>query len=289
MPKRIALTQGTPDWLAWRRGGITASMAPVIMGISPFQTPHQLWENILSEKEQEKNFSMIRGSLMEKEALHKLNDLFKMINIEFSPACYEHETLNWMKVSLDAWDDVRKVAAEIKCPSEANHRMARDGKVPDYYIPQLQHQMFVMGIDMIVYASYRNGELHLVDVQIDQYYIENKLIPAEKEFYQSIIDFKRPRVTERDVPIIIDGLATHAAENYLRIMDQIQNLQQDADLLKTQLIQHSKGESAIIGPLKMTKVMRKGAIQYENVPEMKDLDLDQYRKETVESWRIMRI
>jgi len=34
--KVVDLEQGTPQWLAWRRAGIGASEAPVIMGLSPW-------------------------------------------------------------------------------------------------------------------------------------------------------------------------------------------------------------------------------------------------------------
>ncbi len=37
------LIQNTPEWHAFRRKRIGASDAPVIMGISPWKTPYQLW------------------------------------------------------------------------------------------------------------------------------------------------------------------------------------------------------------------------------------------------------
>jgi predicted phage-related endonuclease len=38
----IDLVQRTTEWFAWRKEGITASMIPVIMGLSPYQTPYGL-------------------------------------------------------------------------------------------------------------------------------------------------------------------------------------------------------------------------------------------------------
>ena len=39
MPRIERLHQNTPEWHQWRRQGIGASDAPVIMGETPFKTP----------------------------------------------------------------------------------------------------------------------------------------------------------------------------------------------------------------------------------------------------------
>ena len=43
MPRIERLHQNTPEWHRWRRQGIGASDAPVIMGETPFKTPRTLW------------------------------------------------------------------------------------------------------------------------------------------------------------------------------------------------------------------------------------------------------
>ena len=43
MPRIERLRQNTPEWHRWRRQGIGASDAPVIMGETPFKTPRTLW------------------------------------------------------------------------------------------------------------------------------------------------------------------------------------------------------------------------------------------------------
>ena len=39
----VELDQRTDAWFEWRKNGITASESPVIVGLSPYQTPWRLW------------------------------------------------------------------------------------------------------------------------------------------------------------------------------------------------------------------------------------------------------
>ena len=39
----VELEQSTPEWHLWRKSHITASMSPVIMGVSKWMTPYQLF------------------------------------------------------------------------------------------------------------------------------------------------------------------------------------------------------------------------------------------------------
>lgn len=47
----VDIIQLSEKWFPWRKEGITASMIPVIMGLSPYQTPYQLWAELVGLKE----------------------------------------------------------------------------------------------------------------------------------------------------------------------------------------------------------------------------------------------
>ena len=59
----------------------------------------------------------------------------------------------------------------------------------------------------------------------------------------------------------------------------------EADLRK-ELISLAKGKNTCGGGLKAQKIMRKGSIQYQQIPELEGVDLEQYRDMPSESWRI---
>nr|WP_305831162.1 YqaJ viral recombinase family protein [Photobacterium leiognathi] len=67
----VDLVQRTEAWFDWRKEGITASMIPVIMGLSAYQTPYQLWAEFVGLKEPDDlsgNYHVQRGVEQEPES-----------------------------------------------------------------------------------------------------------------------------------------------------------------------------------------------------------------------------
>lgn len=149
----VTLDQRSDEWLAWRRGGIGASEAAVIMGISPFKTKQELWEQKLGMAPGEPmNPAMQRGVDLEDEA----RALFiKMSGMEVFPICGEHEQMPFLRVSYDGITFMGDSGVEIKVPGEKTHLMALSGKVPGYYWCQIQHQMLVGDMEEMKFFSYR--------------------------------------------------------------------------------------------------------------------------------------
>ena len=56
---RECLIQGTQAWKDFRKKMITASMMPIIMGISPWSTPYELWLQQMDLSEQEETWAMV--------------------------------------------------------------------------------------------------------------------------------------------------------------------------------------------------------------------------------------
>ena len=61
MSAQLKYEQGSPEWLAMRRTKIGASDAPIIMGVSPWTTPLQLWEQKVLGTSRAKTFFMQEG------------------------------------------------------------------------------------------------------------------------------------------------------------------------------------------------------------------------------------
>ena len=64
----LKLVQGSPEWHAHRARSRNASETPVVMGISPWQTPYQLWLLRTGRAEQKVTPAMRRGSELEAAA-----------------------------------------------------------------------------------------------------------------------------------------------------------------------------------------------------------------------------
>jgi len=62
---RLRATQGTPEWLAVRRGLITATDIPIILGVSPWQCEQDLADAKLNGVEQESSLRMRVGTALQ--------------------------------------------------------------------------------------------------------------------------------------------------------------------------------------------------------------------------------
>jgi putative phage-type endonuclease len=287
MPKLIDLTQGTSEWHEWRAGKITASLAPIVMGLSPYCTPLQLFDQMLGLADKpEATPAMRRGSKLEGLVRSMINE---RSGFNYQPVCMESSDTAWMAASLDGWDGTLESyrALEIKCPSKENHKIAFMGEVPAHYFPQLQHMMVVSETEYCLYASYGpDGTLHQVNVKRDDKFIK-KMMRAEKEFYDRLAAFDPPDPTPgKDLDTIVDPEAIEMAKRYRYVMYELERFESQKENLRQQLILKAEGRSVIVDDLKIMKIPRRGNVDYSKIECLKALDLNQYRKPMTVSWRI---
>ena len=188
-PLRRPLEQGTAAWLAWRRGGIGASDAPVIMGVSPWMDLDTLWLDKTGRRADGTSTpAMRRGQQLEPVARARYT---AVTGVRVAPVCLEHPAHDWMRGSLDGLSDDGGVVLEIKCPGARDHAVARAGAVPAKYVPQLQHLLAVARAPLCHYWSFRDGEGVLIEVAPDPGYIAG-LIERERRFWGLVLADRRP-------------------------------------------------------------------------------------------------
>src|SRR6185503_3402644 len=185
-----------------RRNFIGASDAPIIMGVSPWKSPLQLYrEKAGINTQQQENRAMARGTHLEDEARKKFESIMLL---EMPAKRLFSKTYEWMMASLDGFNDGSRTAVEIKCPGMAAHAMAMKGEIPEYYIPQLQHQMYVAELESIYYFSYMSENNHkIIECMRDDSYIE-KMIEKELKFWDCIQNMVEPEMTDKDFEIKSD-------------------------------------------------------------------------------------
>ncbi len=64
----VKLVQGSAEWHEHRRNYRNASETPIVLGVSPWQTPYQLWQTKLGLIEPEVTAAMLRGTELEPAA-----------------------------------------------------------------------------------------------------------------------------------------------------------------------------------------------------------------------------
>lgn len=77
-----------------------------------------------------------------------------------------------------------------------------------------------------------------------------------------------------------------ACVNWLNAKEKLTRAQQAEETMRKELISASQSQNSKGCGVKLQKVMRKGSVNFSEIPELIDVDLEKYRKPTCESWRI---
>lgn len=213
--KIIDVAQNSKDWLTWRTGGIGASNAAAVLGISPWTSPFELWlqmTNTCKQPDFHPNAikAMQRGTELEPVA----RALFeKSVGAAYPPITGEHDTYAFIRASLDGYNAELNRLLEIKCPGKEDHGKALKGKIPDKYYPQLQQQFLVSGASSGIYYSWdgKSAEGVAIEVLPDIEYMA-KLQDALIQFWGSVQMHMPPTPTPKDLSRLIARLTTDLAK-----------------------------------------------------------------------------
>jgi len=286
--KFVDLEQGSQEWKDFRKGKIGSSMAAAIVG-KGFKTPLELFEDIMEDKETVVNEAMLRGTLMEPEARKWLNDKY---GSDLKPCVVTHPdpAFDWHISSLDGLyvePDGSIFVCEIKCPGKVDHEMALSGTIPEKYLPQLYHIFEDLpGVDRILYFSYHPDSQAKIWIDRREADIKQQF-KAEMGFYERILNCNPPEPTEKDWIDIRDEKIISKAKHYQMLKDTIADFEEQARLAKEDLVNDLGDLKRVkMGNIKAQRTERKGSPQYTKIPELKGVNLDLYRGETIVSWRI---
>lgn len=273
------LIQGSKEWLEARKSFVTATDASIIMGINPWKTPYKLWRQKMDlDPPEEENEAMRRGSELEPLAREWF---IKETGIHCEPKVVFKE---FMMASLDGLSNDQKCVVEIKCGSKSFAK-AEQGLIDDYYICQMMNQMYCANVDQSLFVAFNGDRGIVIPVKIDQNYI-SEMIPKLKEFYQCLISFTPPMMTTKDYQTKSDPQWNALAGNYRNAYQELKRAEQLEQSLRQELIALAGSQSSQGAGIKLSKVPRKGAIDYSAIPELTGLDLEPYRKKSIEYWKV---
>jgi putative phage-type endonuclease len=284
MEKNKIPDPSTPEGREYRRNKIGSSDAAVILGVSPWKTPRQLYDEKIGLREASyTSTAMQRGIDMEPIARLQLEDL---LGIPLMPEARLHPERNWQISSLDAWNEEKKVAAEIKVPGREDHEKALDGKVPDKYVPQLQHHMAVWDLPSILYFSWHEKDFASILVRRDEDYI-NYLLLEEKRFWDRLQVGEPPEIEKDNYVDISDNKdCKYWLDIYDSMTAKIKDMEQMAEEAKSKITAIVGDRNCVCNEFKIAKRERRGNIIYKNIPELKSLNLEPYRSAPVIYWQI---
>lgn len=287
----IDLEQGTDDWLEYRNSRIGASSAPIIMGTSPYKTSDVLMQEMLGLVEKPPmNGAMAWGHSKEQEIRDYIQGELGEL---FIPKVVVHPDYPWMMASLDGLNFSHDAITELKTCNAKIFEQALNGIcVPQYY-DQIQHQLACCpGIDVCYYACLHKGAFASFQVERDEERIA-QIIASEKIFYDQLQKGIVPEKTSVAPPDgykrLIQDAPVQLAERLSSAMSSEKMHKEDVkfdrgiiDSCKEQLSEHTREENCLIGDLKLTYSLSKGAVDWKAVQEhyaISDEELDRFRKE----------
>lgn len=237
------------EWLNYRRQGIGGSDVAAIMGISPFATIRDLYNDKVGiepaiEDEEESNW-------VAKEVGHRLEDLVAEIfsrktGLKVFPVrkMFRHPKYYFMLSDIDffiAFPDGSFGILECKtCNYNAKDKWNDDG-IPANYVYQVRHYLAVMNLKKAYIAClYGNNENEFVIRSIDRDMQEEEdIIEQESYFWQEYVEKKiAPPYTgkpdliltsirryggtaDKSIPeITISGLEPKQLEKYLSLSEE---------------------------------------------------------------------
>jgi putative phage-type endonuclease len=199
----IDIEQGSTEWIDLRRTKITATDAPIIMGLSPFKSADRLlWQKLGILEPDPINDTMREGqriepiarAMYEKAASIKVTPTVHVgIPIRKAPVhpggiVFGHQIreFDWAMCSTDGLSEDGKVVIEIKSGNKA-WAMAQNGLIPSYYHAQIEHILWLTGAEVCGYVACNGEDIKVIHVEPDLHFRAH-MIEQEYKFYQKMVE-----------------------------------------------------------------------------------------------------
>lgn len=282
------LKQGTEEWLRFRKGKLTASKAGIILGLSPYMTPFELFEEELGIREPNSiSPHMKEGLNIEDEAREWF---YKQTGINVIPHVAIYPKNTFFIASLDGISNCKTVILEIKKNNKEYHEMVRRGKIVPFHFAQLQHQLFVTDLDSCNYLSYRAGDELLLSIKRDDTFIAD-MIKKELDFKKCLDDLIPPDLIDRDYEDMSNDIElSELGRMYFHYAAMAKDYERKADYMKEKIKNTVGLKNVKAEGFKITKYSTKGRVDWEllkkdNCPHV---DENKYRKLTGVSFKISK-
>lgn len=191
--------QRSDAWFKQRENKLTSSDAGTVLGINPYQKPIEvLFKKCgYDPKPFVGNIATRHGQKYEDEAIEKYTKLTGQKNYDFGLLAHEDvhnsDEYHWLAgspdgISINVLDaDAKPILVEVKCPYR---RKIIPGKIPTYYYPQVQLNMFICGLEVADFIEYFPPKtMNIVRAYIDHKWL-NRNLPILAEFWADVVHYR---------------------------------------------------------------------------------------------------
>lgn len=188
--RRLVSTVGLEkkEWLCYRKMGITGTDAGAIVGLNPYTSAFQVFQDKLNDEIAEyDNESMRQGRDLEEYCAQRFTEETGL-KIRRANAIYQNEEHPIMLADFDRLIVGEKAGLECKTVSPYSADKWADGEILAHYQMQIQHYLAVSGYDAWYIAALIFGKEFIVrKIERDEDLIRNLIIIEERFWNENIM------------------------------------------------------------------------------------------------------
>jgi putative phage-type endonuclease len=281
------MEQNTNEWLKWRKQGVGSSDAGIIMGLSPYKTKLELYNEKISEvlPAQKENFVTEKGHRLEPIARSK-HEI--MTGKTYSEALIVHEKYPHLRASLDGYNKDDNHSLEIKYMGAKNilaiNTLDDLEKLYPHYKAQIQYQMFITNGTSELVMINDALEIKSIQIPVDVPYIENMIM--ELNGFWECVQRKVAPSTSKDDTLVLPKDKIKLMCKYKKIKIKVDDLEKQLVEIRAELLSDLGKNNYTCDDGSITYSERKGNVNYKAIPELKSIDLEKYRGASSFSWSI---
>ena len=251
--KRLVATAGLDKrtWLRYRKKGITGTDAGAIVGLNPYSSAFQVYNDKVTEEVEEfDNESMRQGRDLEEYVAKRFTEETGL-RVRKANAIYQNTEHPFMLADFDRLIVGQAAGLECKTASAYSADKWADGKIPLHYQMQVQHYLavsgyqkwyiaaLIMGKEFVIREISRDEELIADLITIEERFwnenVQAKVVPAPdgSRAYSEMLAGRYHADREKSIPLF-------GMEEQLKRRDEIDALLQKLEKEKAQIDQSIK-------------------------------------------------
>lgn len=248
-----------------RQSGIGGSDAAVILGLSHWKSPVQLYyekrgEIGLDPPNEAMHFGNLLEEVIAREYARRTGQKVARVN-----STLRHPDHSWMMAHIDRRILNQADGMLLECKTAGKWWKASDwgesgtSDIPDYYMPQIQHYLAVTGWKSADLAALLAGnDFRIYSIERDDHYIKN-LIASEADFWRRIQENDPPGPESEDDCRLLwadaNGETAIASDEILEafhtlhsVRERIKNDEATESALKIKIQEFMADNTFLIGP-----------------------------------------
>lgn len=281
--------QRSPDWFKQRAGRVTGSRAGALLGHSPYQSGDDAIRSMVREYHGAPS-EFVGGPHIDWGVNNEDGAIwqFELETGKTVEDCGFFAFEDWMGASPDGLIDDDAIL-EVKCPySRRNGGEFKSIDDQPHYYDQMQLEMISTGRTKAFFYQWspQGSKLEIVHLDPQWHEINMPYLRQKHALYLSELD--NPDHLEPLRKEINTDAVKKMLDEYDQLGEAIANAQERQKEVKAAIIDAAGGSNALMWGRKVTKVERKGNVQYAKVVNdfCPEADLEKYRSKGSVSWKI---